>query len=102
MTQYELNFSLLVDQMLSKIKDPTYRQLIVEVWTDTTVDVDHHVDDDGKWGDGYHEKVTLCLQTIVIVDSILSRNPELSFQKPIELDLVCHRFNEFNRLRPAF
>lgn len=56
MTQYELNFSLLVDQMLSKIKDPTYRQLIVE--------------------------------TIVIVDSVLSRNPELSFQKPIELDLI--------------
>ena len=60
------------------------------------------VDDGGEWGDGYHEKVTLCLQTIVIVDSILSRNPELSFQKPIELDLVCHSFNEFNRLRPAF
>ena len=31
MTQYELNFSLLVEQMLSKIVDPTYRQLMVEV-----------------------------------------------------------------------
>ncbi|KAI0220911.1 Phosphorylase b kinase regulatory subunit beta [Lamellibrachia satsuma] len=30
MTQYELNFSLLVEQMLSKIVDPTYRQIIVE------------------------------------------------------------------------
>ena len=31
MTQYELNFSLLVEQMLSKIVDPAYRQIIVEV-----------------------------------------------------------------------
>ena len=31
MTKYELNFSLLVEQMLSKIIDPTYRQIIVEV-----------------------------------------------------------------------
>lgn len=29
------------------------------------------------------------------MDSVLSRNPELSFQKPIELDLVCQRFEEF-------
>jgi len=35
MTQYELNFSLLVEQMLSKITDPAYRQMIVEV-TDYT------------------------------------------------------------------
>jgi len=33
MTQYELNFSLLVEQMLSKITDPAYRQMIVEVLT---------------------------------------------------------------------
>ena len=31
MTQYELNFSLLVEQMHSKIVDPAYRQVIVEV-----------------------------------------------------------------------
>ena len=31
MTQYELNFSMLVEQMLSKIADPAYRQIIVEV-----------------------------------------------------------------------
>lgn len=31
MTMYEMNFSLLVEQMLSKIPDPTYRQLMVEV-----------------------------------------------------------------------
>lgn len=31
MTMYELNFSLLVEQMLSKIVDPSYRQIVVEV-----------------------------------------------------------------------
>lgn len=31
MTMYELNFSLLVEQMLSKIVDPSYRQIMVEV-----------------------------------------------------------------------
>jgi hypothetical protein len=31
MTMYELNFSLLVEQMLSKIVDPAYRQIMVEV-----------------------------------------------------------------------
>lgn len=30
MTMYELNFSLLVEQMLSKIADPAYRQIVVE------------------------------------------------------------------------
>ena len=32
MTMYELNFSLLVEQMLSKIVDPAYRQLMVETF----------------------------------------------------------------------
>ncbi|VDI71727.1 phosphorylase kinase alpha/beta subunit [Mytilus galloprovincialis] len=32
MTMYELNFSLLVEQMLSKIADPAYRQIIVEAF----------------------------------------------------------------------
>ncbi|CAL1542018.1 unnamed protein product [Lymnaea stagnalis] len=32
MTMYELNFSLLVEQMLSKISDPSYRQLMVEAF----------------------------------------------------------------------
>ena len=31
MTMYELNFSLLVEQMLSRIVDPAYRQIMVEV-----------------------------------------------------------------------
>jgi len=41
MTQYELNFSLLVEQMLSKITDPAYRQMIVEVRSLTLVMVSH-------------------------------------------------------------
>ncbi|ESP02603.1 hypothetical protein LOTGIDRAFT_224755 [Lottia gigantea] len=32
MTMYELNFSLLVEQMLSKIIDPSYRQIMVEAF----------------------------------------------------------------------
>ncbi|XP_056008769.1 phosphorylase b kinase regulatory subunit beta-like isoform X2 [Ostrea edulis] len=32
MTMYELNFSLLVEQMLSKIVDPAYRQIMVETF----------------------------------------------------------------------
>ncbi|GFN77190.1 phosphorylase b kinase regulatory subunit beta, partial [Plakobranchus ocellatus] len=32
MTMYELNFSLLVEEMLSKISDPSYRQLMVEAF----------------------------------------------------------------------
>ncbi|XP_070186518.1 phosphorylase b kinase regulatory subunit beta-like isoform X2 [Littorina saxatilis] len=32
MTMYELNFSLLVEQMLSKVVEPVYRQLIVEAF----------------------------------------------------------------------
>ena len=37
MTMYELNFSLLVEQMFSKIVEPTYRQVVVEVSTCTLV-----------------------------------------------------------------
>lgn len=32
MTMQELNFSLLVEQMLSKIVDPAYRQIMVEAF----------------------------------------------------------------------
>ena len=42
MTQYELNFSLLVEQMLSKIIDPTYRQLMVEVSLSTLREIDSY------------------------------------------------------------
>ncbi len=31
MTDYELNFSIKVEQMLSTIKEPVYRQIVVEV-----------------------------------------------------------------------
>lgn len=31
MTDYELNFSLKVEEMLSKIEEPAYRQIVVEV-----------------------------------------------------------------------
>jgi len=59
MTQYELNFSLLVEQMLSKIIDPAYRQIIVE--------------------------------TFMVVDGVLTRNPEFTFQKSIDMDRIVQQ-----------
>ncbi|XP_041375340.1 phosphorylase b kinase regulatory subunit beta-like isoform X2 [Gigantopelta aegis] len=56
MTMYELNFSLLVEQMLSKIVEPAYRQIMVE--------------------------------TFMVVSTILERNPELTFQKTVNMDKI--------------
>ncbi|XP_064610521.1 phosphorylase b kinase regulatory subunit beta-like [Liolophura sinensis] len=68
MTMYELNFSLLVEQMLSKIVDPSYRQIVVE--------------------------------TFMVVSTILRRNPELEFQKAVEMDkIIGEAFEEFQRDR---
>ena len=36
MTDYELNFSLKIEEMLSGIGDPVYRCLVVEVWETTS------------------------------------------------------------------
>jgi phosphorylase kinase alpha/beta subunit len=58
MTLYELNFALLVEQMLSKITDVAYRQMVVE--------------------------------SFMIVDALLSRNPEISFKVPIDMDRILH------------
>lgn len=54
MTQSELNFALLVEEMLNHIQKPEYRQTVVEL---------------------------LC-----IVSTILTRNPELTFQNQLDLD----------------
>ncbi|XP_049964722.1 probable phosphorylase b kinase regulatory subunit beta isoform X1 [Schistocerca serialis cubense] len=59
MTRSQLNFALLVEQMLNHIQQPEYRQIVVEL---------------------------LC-----IVSTILVRNPELTFQKQLDLD---HLMNE--------
>jgi len=68
MTRYELNFSLLVEQMLSKIVDPAYRQIIVE--------------------------------SFMVVYTLLERNKELSFQKPVDMDkIVNEAFEAFQRDR---
>ncbi|KAJ4443780.1 hypothetical protein ANN_05558 [Periplaneta americana] len=62
MTQSELNFALLVEEMLNHIQKPEYRQVVVEM---------------------------LC-----IVSTILSRNPELTFQNQLDLDhLVTEAFH---------
>ncbi|XP_073999627.1 probable phosphorylase b kinase regulatory subunit beta isoform X2 [Rhodnius prolixus] len=64
MTASELNFSLLVEDLLNQINQPEYRQIIVEL---------------------------LC-----IVSTILSRNPELTFQNELDLDeLVNEAFKMY-------
>lgn len=66
MTMYEMNFSLLVEQMLSKIADPAYRQIIVE--------------------------------TVMVVSTILDRNPELEFQAAVDMDKLVHEaFEAFQK-----
>ena len=49
MTMYELNFSLLVEQMFSKIVEPTYRQVVVEVSTCTLRCVHCHHGKEYTW-----------------------------------------------------
>uniref|UniRef100_A0A0A9Y8S2 Phosphorylase b kinase regulatory subunit n=2 Tax=Lygus hesperus TaxID=30085 RepID=A0A0A9Y8S2_LYGHE len=64
LTSSELNFSLLVEDVLNQIQTPEYRLIIVEV---------------------------LC-----IVSTILTRNPELTFQNQLDLDdLVAEAFSMF-------
>jgi len=58
MTLYELNFALLVEQMLTKITDVAYRQMVVE--------------------------------SFMIVEALLSRNPEINFKVPIDMDRILH------------
>ncbi|XP_076321382.1 putative phosphorylase b kinase regulatory subunit beta isoform X1 [Tachypleus tridentatus] len=64
MTVYELNFSLQVELLLSRIIHPEYRQIMVEL--------------------------------IMVVNLILERNPELSFEETVDLDkLVYEAFTLF-------
>lgn len=78
MTQYELNFSLLVEQMLSKIVDPAYRQIMVEV---TLLPLVTFVCLNAQL-------IIQLFQSFMVVSTILERNPELSFKKPVEMDKV--------------
>ncbi len=59
MTDYELNFSLKVEEMLNKIKEPVYRQIVVEMF--------------------------------VILNTVLSRNPEFQFTDVINIDAMINQ-----------
>ncbi len=103
MTQYELNFSLLVEQMLSKIVDPAYRQIIVEVRTATAFQIltQHALNFFEKCG-FVHLSSFLILpkcssdtnrdvskfQCFMVLSTILERNKELSFKGSVDLDKV--------------
>ncbi|XP_076448759.1 LOW QUALITY PROTEIN: phosphorylase b kinase regulatory subunit beta-like [Babylonia areolata] len=66
MTINELNFSLLVEQMLCRLGDPVNRQGIVEA--------------------------------VMVVSTILERNPELTFDKSVMLDtLLMEAYTEFKK-----
>lgn len=66
MTMNELNFSMLVEQMLCRLGDPVNRQGIVEA--------------------------------VMVVSTILERNPELSFDKSVMLDsLLMEAYAEFKK-----
>ncbi|KAL1123716.1 hypothetical protein AAG570_001489, partial [Ranatra chinensis] len=73
MTRSELNFALLVEQeVLSHIRQPEYRQIVVE---------------------NIH---FFFLQLLCIVSTILTRNPELTFRNQLDLDeLVSESFTLF-------
>lgn len=59
MTDYELNFSIKIEEMLSIVDEPVFRQIMVE--------------------------------TIIIIYTILCRNPELQFNQVIDLDGIVNQ-----------
>ncbi|KAL1227892.1 putative phosphorylase b kinase regulatory subunit beta [Trichinella spiralis] len=64
MTEYELNFALTIDELLSRIQVPEYRQVMVELF--------------------------------VILSIILQRNPELKFNKKVDMDkLISQAFGYY-------
>ncbi|KRX98379.1 putative phosphorylase b kinase regulatory subunit beta [Trichinella pseudospiralis] len=59
MTEYELNFALTIDELLSRIQIPEYRQIMVELF--------------------------------VVLSIILQRNPELKFNKKVDMDKLISK-----------
>ncbi|KAI1235405.1 hypothetical protein IHE44_0002267 [Lamprotornis superbus] len=75
MTMYEMNFSLLVEDMLQNIDQPQYRQIIVEVWP-----------------------IMNDIILLMVISVILERNPELEFQDKVDLDKVVQEaFRDFQK-----
>lgn len=75
MTQFELNFSYKLEEMMSTIVHPEYRQLIVEVRYIDTVSFSHR-------------QLTNLFQLLCIVATVLERNPEVSFHDKFDCEDV--------------
>ena len=74
MTMQELNFSLLVEQMLSKIIDPAYRQIIVEAFMVVSTILRRNPE--------------LMFHQSVNMDKV--SNPELMFHQSVNMDKVSN------------
>ena len=74
MTDYELNFSLKIEEMLSGIADPVYRCLVVEV---------------GESID-YSRCTSVVLQMFEAINVLLKRNSELRFIQTLDVDYLIH------------
>lgn len=76
MTRSELTFALVVESILNHIPLPEYRQMVVEVSISILIQL-KNLD---------NNSVTIFLQLLTIVSTILLRNPELKFQKQLDLN----------------
>lgn len=77
MTQFELNFSYKLEEMMSTIVHPEYRQLIVEVWYSNLKNVNYRY----------------LLQLLCIVATVLERNPEVAFHDKFDCEEVSFMLN---------
>lgn len=119
MTMYEMNFSLLVEDMLKNIVLPEYRQIIVEVrafnhvnsyyYSLLTYQQYSNLINSIYCVLGHHtvcsnvvtlKRATVVLQLLMVVSIVLERNPELEFHETVDLDqLVKEAFSDFQRDR---
>lgn len=111
---YEMNFSLLVEDMLKNIVLPEYRQIIVEVRafifvTFLSLSTNRSIGFVWDCRTSYALIMTInvvilkryfVLQLLMVVSIVLERNPELEFHETVDLDqLVKEAFSDFQRDR---
>ena len=75
MTDYELNFSLKIEEMLSGIADPAYRCLVVEV---------------KDLREEFRLQSVLEFEMFEVINVLLKRNAELRFVQPLDVDTLIN------------
>lgn len=73
MTDYELNFSLKIEEMLSRIGDPAYRCLVVEVKSQINLKIPRS-----------------SFQMFELINVLLKRNSELRFIQTLDVDFLIN------------